>query len=89
MKPRRIAVRVMPNARRSEVVGWEAAPSDLPGFDRMLRVRLAAPPAEGKANDELVRFLARESGVARGDVRIVRGASSRLKVVEVPDGFAV
>ena len=59
------------------------------GLTHRSPARLAAPPAEGKANDELVRFLARESGVARGDIRIVRGASSRLKVVEVPDGFAV
>ena len=86
MKSCRIAIRVQPGAKRTEIVGWEAAPSDLPGFDRVLRVRLAAPPVEGKANDELVRFLARTVGVGRGEVRITRGETSRLKVVEVPEG---
>ena len=86
MKSVRIAVKVQPGAKRTEIVGWEAAPSDLAGFARMLRIRLAAPPVEGKANDELVRFLARTAGIGRGEIRIVRGESSRLKVVEVPDG---
>lgn len=86
MKSRRIAIRVQPGAKRTEIVGWEAGPSDLPGFDRVLRIRLAAPPVEGKANDELVRFLARTAGVGRGEIRIARGESSRFKVIEVPEG---
>ena len=48
-----------------------------------LRVRLTAPPVEGAANDALVEMLARLLSVAKRDVRIVAGQTSRRKVVEV------
>ena len=51
-----------------------------------LKVRLAAPPVDGAANDALVALLADELAVARRAVRIVAGASSRSKTVEV-DGI--
>ena len=51
-----------------------------------LRVRLAAPPVDGAANYALAALLADELGVSRGAVRIVSGASSRNKLVEV-DGI--
>ena len=70
----RFAVRVQPRASRTEVAGaWQDA----------LRIRVAAPPVDGEANDALVRFLARRLGVARGAVRIVSGESGRSKRVEV------
>jgi uncharacterized protein YggU (UPF0235/DUF167 family) len=43
----------------------------------------AAPPAEGKATEECVRFLAELAGVARSRVRVVSGATARTKIVEV------
>jgi uncharacterized protein (TIGR00251 family) len=51
--------------------------------DGALRVRLHAPPVDGAANDALVDFLAEQLAVPRRSVRIVTGASSRLKTVEV------
>jgi uncharacterized protein (TIGR00251 family) len=51
-----------------------------------LKVRLAAPPVDGAANDALVELLADELDVARRAVRIVSGATSRSKVVQV-DGI--
>jgi uncharacterized protein (TIGR00251 family) len=50
------------------------------------KVRLAAPPVDGKANEALIRFFARRFKVAPSAVRIVRGLSSRRKVVEI-DGI--
>ena len=44
---------------------------------------LAAPPVDGKANDECVRFFAELAGVPRSRVRIVMGLTSRTKVVEI------
>jgi uncharacterized protein len=54
--------------------------------DGVLRVRVGAPAVEGGANNALLRLLADELGVARRDVRIVAGASSRQKLVVV-DGL--
>lgn len=67
-------VHVQPRASRSEVVGLHGA---------ALKVRLHAPPVDGAANDALEALLAKELGVPRRDVRIVQGATSRAKVVEI------
>lgn len=69
-----LTIRVQPGAARSEVVG--------PHGDA-LRVRVASPPVDGKANAELVRFLAEHLGVAKGAVEVTRGHASRTKVVTV------
>ena len=75
-----LVVQVTPNARRSEFAGW--------GFDEqnrpLLLVRLQAPPQEGRANEELVRFLAGELGCRKAEVRLVRGSSARRKQLELP-----
>ncbi len=47
------------------------------------KLRLAAPPVDGKANEACVRFFAQRFGVAASAVRIVQGSSSRTKVVEI------
>jgi uncharacterized protein (TIGR00251 family) len=51
------------------------------------KLDLAAPPVDGKANEECVRYLAEWAGVPRSRVRIVTGATSRRKVVEI-EGMA-
>jgi uncharacterized protein (TIGR00251 family) len=48
-----------------------------------VKIRIAAPPAEGKANKALIRFLSAHLGVPPSHVSLVRGAGSRRKVVEV------
>jgi hypothetical protein len=50
------------------------------------KLRLAAPPVDGKANEACIRFFAGRFGVALSAVRIVQGLSSRMKVVEI-DGI--
>ena len=70
----RITVKVHPRARRSELAGR---------FGDAWKLSLAAPPVDGKANDECVRFFAEFAGVPRSRVRIVMGLTSRLKVVEI------
>jgi uncharacterized protein (TIGR00251 family) len=67
-----VAVRVTPGARTSEVIGVSG--------DR-IRVRVAAPAHEGKANLELRALLARCFGVRRSAVSVVRGERSREKTV--------
>jgi uncharacterized protein (TIGR00251 family) len=65
---------VQPGAKRTEVAGTHG--------DR-LKIRLAAPPVDGAANDELVRFLAEAFGVPRRNVTIVTGATARRKRVRI------
>ncbi len=70
----RLELSVVPNAKRTAVDGLH---------DGALRVRLAAPPVDGKANDALLRWLAAELGVPRRGLELVRGTSARRKAVEV------
>jgi uncharacterized protein (TIGR00251 family) len=70
----RVSVHVQPRASRSEIVGLHGD---------ALKVRLLAPPVDGAANDALVRLLAERLRVGRRDVRVVAGAASRAKTVEI------
>lgn len=74
----RFSVRVQPRASRTEVCGVHG---------EALKVRIAAPPVNGAANDALIALLSTELGVSRRSVRIVSGESSRSKLIEV-DGIA-
>jgi uncharacterized protein (TIGR00251 family) len=70
----RITVKVHPRAKRTAITGR---------LGEAWKLDLAAPPADGKANDECGRFFAELAGVPRSRVRIVLGATSRTKVVEI------
>ena len=70
----RFTVKVHPRARRSAVTGR---------LGEAWKLDLTAPPVEGKANEECVRYLAELVGVPRARVRIVMGLTSRTKVVEI------
>jgi len=65
---------VQPRASKTSVVG--------PQGDA-IKVRVAAPPVDGKANAELVRFLAKRLGVPRSAVEVVRGETGRRKTVRI------
>ena len=86
MEAARIAVRLVPRASRDEVAGFEGEAEGASG--EVLRVRVTAPPVGGRANAALTRLLAKRLGVARGDVRLVAGQTSRRKVVAV-DGLSL
>lgn len=77
----KLRVRVTPNARQSEVMGWEADPQ----AGAVLRVRIAAPPLDGKANAALRDFLAKTLGLAKSKVVLEKGGTSRFKTFEIPD----
>jgi uncharacterized protein (TIGR00251 family) len=72
------AVRAQPRASRSEVIGE---------LDGALKIRLAAPPVDGQANEELIHFLAKLFGVSRKQVSILSGQTSKNKLIRV-DGLA-
>ena len=69
-----LCVRVVPRASRNELSG---------PINDSLKIRLQAPPVEGKANRALVKFLAKALGVATGHVVIVSGANARHKRVQI------
>ena len=67
-----VTVLVTPRAKRTQFVGFHG---ETP------KVALAAPPVDGKANDELVSFLRACLGIPKASIEIVRGDASRIKVV--------
>lgn len=69
-----LRARVQPRASRTELTGEHAG---------ALKLKINAPPVDGKANEECRRFLALLLGVSAGSVEIVAGASSRDKVIRI------
>lgn len=72
-----LALKVIPNAPRNEVVGR---------LGDAIKVKIHAPPLEGRANDALCEFLAERLGVPRRAVTVLRGETSRQKIVRI-DGL--
>jgi uncharacterized protein (TIGR00251 family) len=70
----RLSVQITPNAKKSEVIGV---------LDDALKLKLQAQPIEGKANDALVKFLAKVLGVPRSAVTITHGQTNKRKLIEV------
>ncbi|HEX5462469.1 MAG TPA: DUF167 domain-containing protein [Steroidobacteraceae bacterium] len=70
----RVAVYIQPRAKRTEVAGRH-------GSD--LKIRIAAPPIDQAANEALIAFVAQRLGVRRRDIRLIAGANSRRKVLEI------
>ena len=74
-----LALKASPNAKKSEILGWE----DDPLAGRVLRIRLAAPPTEGKANKELIAFLSKALGLPKSALCLLKGESSRIKRLDI------
>jgi uncharacterized protein len=70
----RFPVTVQPRASITEVVGEHGD---------TLKIRIAAPPVDGAANEELIRFLARQLRVPARSVRVVSGQTSKRKLIEI------
>lgn len=70
-------MQVTPRAARSEVLGWR---------EGVLRVRVTAPPIDGRANEAVVRLLAGALGLPSSRVAVVAGVAGRLKLVQI-DGI--
>ncbi|MFA6132125.1 MAG: DUF167 domain-containing protein [Patescibacteria group bacterium] len=70
-----LTVHASPNAKKTEIVGWLD--------DNTVKIKIAAPPREGKANEELIRFLAEYYKKPKTAIKIVRGATTKIKQIEV------
>jgi len=67
-------VRIVPRASRSTIVGL---------INGVLKIRIAAPPVDGAANEELVKLLAKAFQIRRSSVQILSGATSRTKRIRI------
>ena len=71
----RIRVKAVPRAKRNQITGFTA--------DGCLRVRLAAPPVDGKANQMLEKVLSENFQVPRADISIIAGVHGRIKTLKI------
>ena len=69
-----LAIKAVPNAPRSAVVGW---------LGDALKIKIHAPALEGRANDALCKFLADELGLQRRAVTLAHGNKSRQKLIRI------
>ena len=74
-----LAIHAQPGAKRTEVAG---------AHGDCLKIRLAAPPVEGRANAALIAFLAEQFGVPRSAVTLLRGEAARRKTVRIASPVA-
>ena len=68
----RITVKVVPGSSRDQIVGW---------LGETLKIKVAAAPERGKANEAVVELLSRKLGISPGDIQIESGHSSPVKVI--------
>jgi len=75
-----ITLRIQPRASRDEIIG---------PYGEALKVRITAPPVDGKANEYLIKFIAKQFGVTRRDVKLISGETGRNKriVISEPKKF--
>ena len=69
-----LTLHIQPGAKKTEFAGLHGD---------ALKIRLAAPPVDGKANEALIRFVADQLGLAKSAVNLKSGQTSRRKVLEV------
>lgn len=72
----RIKFRIIPNARKTELAGEYA---------NSVKIKLSAPPIEGKANAELIKYLSKSLGVSKSSITFVSGETSKDKLLEIPN----
>lgn len=82
--PSMLFCKITPNARKSACLGWG---SDEQGRPVWL-VKIAAPAVEGKANKELIRFMAEYLECSKSDISLQKGEMSRTKVLWIPSEAA-
>lgn len=78
MKGNRVGLKIVvqPNARKTKILGL---------YDNMVKVAIAAPPVDGKANKQVAVFFSEIFGIKKSEVEIVSGAHSRKKICVLGD----
>jgi uncharacterized protein (TIGR00251 family) len=65
---------VVPNAKRTEIVGW---------IGEAIKIKLQSPPTEGRANAALLEFVANKLCLPKNSIRLISGKTSRNKIIEI------
>ncbi len=73
----KIRIKVTPRSSKNEIVG------ELP--DGTFKIKLKAPPVDGEANVELIKFLSKEWKIPKSNIKILKGQTSRNKLIEITD----
>jgi hypothetical protein len=72
----RLEVRIQPGASKNKIISYE---------NNILKMKIAAPPIEGKANQKLVDFLSDNLDIAKSNIRIKVGMTGKCKILEIND----
>jgi uncharacterized protein (TIGR00251 family) len=79
----KLRIAAKPNAKKSALLRFVELPGRDGAMERALEIAIAAPPVEGRANEELVRVLSKALGLKKKDVVVVAGETGRSKIVEI------
>ncbi|MDD8047334.1 MAG: DUF167 domain-containing protein [Verrucomicrobiota bacterium] len=71
-----LEVHVQPRAKRTEAIGI---------YGQAVKIRVASPPVDGKANEALIEFFSKALRIAKGEIHLVAGATGRKKVISLPE----
>ncbi len=71
-----LTVQAQPNAKATEVVTWIT--------NNTVKIRVGAPAKQGKGNEELLNWLSKRLGVAKSNLELVHGLTSRIKLIQIP-----
>ena len=69
-------IKVIPKSSKNEI---------LIGTDGLLKVKVTAPPVDGKANEAVIKLLSKELGIKKSQIAIVSGQTSKIKVIELKE----
>lgn len=71
-----IKIKVIPNSDKNEILNTT---------DGLLKIKVTAPPIKGKANEAVIKLLAKELGIKRKQIAIVSGQKSKIKTIQIND----
>ena len=76
-----ISIHITPKSARNQIIGWAIGADER----KELKIKIAAPPEDGKANAELIKFLSKEWKIPKSSLEIVSGETSRHKRLKIDD----
>lgn len=74
----KIKIYIQPNAKKSGYAGL---------YDGIPKIKITAPPVDGAANNEIIKFLSKILNIPKSSINIVSGTASRLKIIEINENI--